>query len=533
MKYSPLYYVEQVREYKKGIEALGLITTELASATSLNQISRRILKIIATTFDWEIGALWLIPDGGNMKLIASWPRTNNKLVMSSGRNLAARAYLHSEGIWKENARRKTSEDRKKILEESAIKSTFMLPIESNNKLIGVMEFFDSRKRKRDESTITILNTIKYHIGQVLEKQRIVEENDLVHKQLQSIFMHAPTGITVEDGKGRILNANKEFSVIFDSSEDSLAGTNMRQIFDKYRVYDMQGIQMSFSDRPARKVLNGEADVTETLAFINKVTESKRYILIRATRLEQAGSKKPLVVKSFKDVTQMIEEQRQNEFFIGVVSHELKSPLASIKAYAHLTQRRVVGDSKVLSYLESINSQTDRVTSIINDIFDVNKLLSGRFELNKRVFNLDRVLEKIVQNFQLITPTHKIITKGGVGVELELDEDRFAQLVLNLLTNAVKYSPKGKKIEIYSKVKKGFVLISVKDYGIGIPKKHHKDIFKLYKIIPTKGKIKHGLGMGLAIAKGIAKAHLGDITLESSAGNGAEFIVKLPISNEKK
>jgi len=202
-------------------------------------------------------------------------------------------------------------------------------------------------------------------------------------------------------------------------------------------------------------------------------------------------------------------------------------------YAQVLQKRLANsqDKNTLYLLQDINNQADRLTNLINDLLNVNKLTSGSFMLHKRIFDVNALIEKLVTDFNHINTTHAIIKKGTITESIIGDENRIEQVITNLLTNAIKYSPKGSKVIVHTALDKNKenVLISVQDFGFGINKKDQGKIFERFYRTKDKdeGEIT-GFGLGLYITKEIVSRHNGRIWVESKKGKGSTFYVSLPI-----
>lgn len=490
-------------EAQERLNAQLTIFNELAKSTSLKEISEKLLMIISTTFGWDFGVMWLRDDDGLTVLKTTWPK---------GINLSS----------------KIKKNGNKIV------SKFLMPIESNSKVEGALEFYSVSGKPRYETSIAMLNAIKNNIGQVLEKQKILKEKGLVRKQLQTIFNNVPFGITVENEDGDIINANVPLTEIFNKPSDfQFIGKNIKEIFSEYKILNEDGDELKFSERPAKKTLHLLKEVTETLCFINKGTGNKKYISVKASLIDGATNEK-VILKTFKDLTNSLEDQKQRDFFVGVLGHELKNPLASIKAYAQLLKRRSENKTdKIYIYSDSIESQAERLVKLIGNMFDLTRFTSGKFDLNKRKLDIDSTIKKIIDNYKLTVPYREIQLTANSNAKILVDEDRLAQVIINLLSNANKYSAKTKPIIVTVSVYKGFAEIVVKDFGIGIPKKYQSEIFKLFRVIPPgKKNYRHGLGMGLAITRGIVRAHGGEVLLQSKIGEGSEFKIRLPYEKFK-
>lgn len=257
-------------------------------------------------------------------------------------------------------------------------------------------------------------------------------------------------------------------------------------------------------------------------YVNK----KRHIyLVNATTNIQP--KEHLLI--LDDITKEVVEQESRDQFIAVAGHELKTPLAVIKAYSELLQRKSKPDEKTSQYTQKIIDKVDILTKLINAMVDEIKLGAGRLEFNDVTMDVDEFLSKHIQEIQKIYPRIDISTKGQADTVIQADPERLSQVISNLVTNAAKYSRKGKKVIVNVKKEDNKVIIGVQDFGKGISKKEQAKLFDAFYRSPSVIKRNQpGLGLGLFISKQIINYYGGDMWVTSRWGKGSTFWFNLPI-----
>lgn len=232
-----------------------------------------------------------------------------------------------------------------------------------------------------------------------------------------------------------------------------------------------------------------------------------------------------------DITQRKElEQRKNEF-ISIASHELKTPMTTIKAFTQLLERHFdkVQDKQALLYLMRINTHINKLTDLISDLLDISRIESGRLFFQKDQFALDTLIYEVVADMQYTTNRHTIISKDIPNVQIYGDRERIGQVLANLIANAIKYSPDAGKIIISSEYTDNAIIIKVQDFGIGIPLENKNEIFeRFYRVSGPDRKEFAGLGLGLYISSQIIKRHKGKIWVESQINQGSTFYIQLPL-----
>ncbi|MCB4757145.1 MAG: HAMP domain-containing histidine kinase [Elusimicrobia bacterium] len=224
-------------------------------------------------------------------------------------------------------------------------------------------------------------------------------------------------------------------------------------------------------------------------------------------------------------------------FISSVSHELRSPLAAISGYVELLQSKPldkIAPERKDKALEIISESVQRLTQFINDILDLAKLKSGHIELKMQPFSLGAVVQDIVTLFQPLLEKKSIECTPEIPNDLpalSADDDKLRQVMTNLVSNALKFTPSGGKIRIWARNQVEFVQISVQDTGIGVPEEELQNVFERFRQV--KGAREQvegpkGTGLGLAIARGIVEAHGGRMWMESQVGKGTTVHFTIPI-----
>lgn len=236
-----------------------------------------------------------------------------------------------------------------------------------------------------------------------------------------------------------------------------------------------------------------------------------------------------------DVTERKLLERQKDEFISIASHELKTPITTIKSFTqilkmHLNQSK---GEKADYYLSKMENEINRLTILVNDLLDVSKLKVGKLNLLRERVDLGKLAEEIVEDMQAITKTHKIILKSDRDLYIDIDKYRINQVLINLISNAVKYSPKADKVLVTINKTKDSVSVEVQDFGIGISKKDQQKVFESFYQVNNRirGSFS-GLGLGLYICKEIISRHNGVIWVESVKKEGSTFKFALPLSYEK-
>jgi PAS domain S-box-containing protein len=240
------------------------------------------------------------------------------------------------------------------------------------------------------------------------------------------------------------------------------------------------------------------------------------------------------IKSWLGTNTNIEIQKSNEQkkdeFLSIASHELKTPLTSIKAFNQIMAR--TGDpEKQMNFIKKSTAHISRLERLIDDLLDVTKINAGKMNYTMGQFNFGQMLIESIESLQY-SASHEIILESIVDVTFTGDHYRLEQVMNNFLTNAIKYSPPGTKILVNSKVEQGNILVSVQDFGIGIEPQNLDKLFDRYYRVDNTGMRFDGLGLGLFISAEILKRHRGDFWIESEPDQGSTFYFRLPLQDKK-
>jgi len=232
---------------------------------------------------------------------------------------------------------------------------------------------------------------------------------------------------------------------------------------------------------------------------------------------------------FMDITERkLDELRKNDF-IGMVSHELKTPLTAINGFVQVLQRKAnnTNDTYAAGALDKAYIQVRKMTAMINGFLNVSRLESGKLLIDKRPFRLDELLQETIDESFISPSTHEISFGTLCDVTVTGDRDKIGNVISNLLSNAHKYSPNGTQIEISCEIVDKQVVVSVKDEGIGIDAEDAKKLFERYYRVQSNHTIS-GFGIGLYLSAEIIERHNGKIWVESESGKGSVFYFSLPL-----
>ena len=227
----------------------------------------------------------------------------------------------------------------------------------------------------------------------------------------------------------------------------------------------------------------------------------------------------------------VELLRKKDEFISIASHELKTPITSLRLMLQMMERTAVKSEEMKVFIGVVKKsikQVDKLVGLIKDLLDVTNIHSGKLELQKTTFLLDDLVRECTEQLQMQSPGHQLIIEGDTGITVNADRNRMEQVFVNLISNAIKYSPDAHKVIIRVERVAGGVKVSIIDFGIGIPADKFPMIFDRFYRVDEKSQRYAGLGLGLYISSEIIKRHNGHIDIESEVGKGSTFWFEIPV-----
>ncbi|MDB5231763.1 MAG: sensor histidine kinase [Chitinophagaceae bacterium] len=363
------------------------------------------------------------------------------------------------------------------------------------------------------------------------------------KRLRTIIEHAPDAIIVINEEHEVREWNPKAEQIFGYSKEETLNRLLFELIIPVNLRDAHkaGMQRLLSTGVS-KIINHTVEVPAIhkngselivalsitrfeydhkwnfLAFIDDITKQKQ------TETELNENKKELEESRILD-------QQKNEF-ISIASHELKTPLTTIKAYTQLMRREdEKGNFKNFhQYLEKMDEQTGKLTGLVQQMLDISKIESGQLHYNFTKINLNKFLHDLVGMLHHIITSHPLELQSEIKSTVYIDAFRMEQVFTNLISNAVKYSETGGTITIRAYEVHHEVIIVVSDKGIGIAPEQQQKVFeKFFRVDQNLNKYA-GLGIGLFLSKRIVNDHKGKIWIESKVGEGSSFFISLPTAN---
>ncbi|MFD1734973.1 cell wall metabolism sensor histidine kinase WalK [Bacillus salitolerans] len=339
------------------------------------------------------------------------------------------------------------------------------------------------------------------------------------RKLTSVLAHMTDGVIATDRKGRIILVNDPACDMLNVSRETVLAESILTVL---------GIQ---EDYTLEKIINE----IESLV-LDFSTNQKPYILrVNFSVIQKETGLINGLIAVLYDITEQEKIESERREFVANVSHELRTPLTTMRSYLEALADGAWQDEEIApKFLEVTQTETERMIRLVNDLLSLSKLDSTDYRLTKEWIHFPKFFNRIIDRFELTKNQNVTFIRNIEDDRLliEMDEDKITQVLDNIISNALKYSPEGGVIQFNLVKKDGMIEVSVSDQGVGIPKDNIHHIFeRFYRVDKARSRKLGGTGLGLAIAKEMILSHGGNIWAKSEEGMGTTIYFTLPMENE--
>lgn len=419
-------------------------------------------------------------------------------------------------------------------EESERLKRFMKETASQENVTAESQWLLHDGRRIDVEART--RTIPYQRGKaeavvmrdVTAERQAQRESEEFRARLEHILESAGEGIFGLDMQNRIVFANRAASHLTGYERSAIIGEDAHDLFH-------------------HSTAAGEPYPPEDCPILNTMTEGRLREVDGEVFWRQDGTSFPVsyvssplirdkkvqgAVVVFQDITERMEIEKIKDELISVVGHELKTPLTSIHGSLRLLEATQQSNMsrKGVNLLSIATRNTARLTRLVNDLLDMERLRAGRFELQVEEASAQQMVHEALQSMHGFAATKGVrLEQSGKDAPIVVDKDRIQQALANLLSNAIKFSPPGGTVWAGSEVQDDQVRLWVRDEGPGVPAAKQKDLFQRFSQLDTSdARAKGGTGLGLAITRSLVEAHQGEVGIENPPGKGSTFFILLPL-----
>ncbi len=376
---------------------------------------------------------------------------------------------------------------------------------------------------------------------ITDKRKAEKQVEESERRLKTFFKSGPDAVVVINQRQEILEWNPKAESIFGFLAEEVMGKPLSEtiIPVQYREAHKKGMA-HFLVSGEGPVLNKTIEITAlhkkghefyiNLSISNvKIEGEWIFIAFLSDITERKKTEEALIRKEAELLQAKLLEEKKDEF-ISIASHELKTPLTTIKAYAQLALA-LCNDNcpdAVKQYLKKVDQYTVKLNFLLNDLLDVSKINAGKLSITQNEIEFSTYLSEALTSMQQVTSDHKIILNKNEPAKVKIDTLRVEQVITNIISNAAKYSPGKEEIIVNAEKDDNEVIVSFKDFGIGIPKEKIDKVFTRFYRVEEASKEFSGMGIGLFISSEIIKQHGGKIWAESVEGEGSTFYFSVPV-----
>ena len=429
--------------------------------------------------------------------------------------------------------------RDECQEGAPYRAVVAAPLSVGAKALGALIMASTKPGTFDVTDRRIWTALAGQVAVAVENAQLYEQLRRAKRHVDAVIQHMADGLVVLDRGRRIVSVNPAAEAMLGLQASELIGwsptgaTTDPRYEPLLRICEPQPSPAASLQHPALLDAEGPRDKIEVVVD----APQPRVLQVLSSPIEDIEDGEGGEIKLLHDVTREHELEQLQRDFISTVSHELRTPLFSIKGFVELILRGKVPDPEVQrEFLGRVIEQANQLSSIVSDLLDTSRMESGNVELTKARVNLAQVASEAVTRLEGVASGREVALEFEAAPGLPWicgDARRLAQVVTNLVGNAIKFSSPGSRVQVRCQAGPGEVTLSVTDHGPGIPPEAIPHLFsKFYQVDSSATRRAGGTGLGLYISRRIIEAHGGRIWVQSELGRGSVFSFSIPIANKE-
>lgn len=427
-------------------------------------------------------------------------------------------------IYDVNTSNLIDEDLRKLCQQLLVYSILTVPVIKHGKAVGIFCLSQCEPRNWSEGDVALAAQIAERYWTAVESANAEQELHVSEERNRIILQSAGMASWDWDLVNDNITWNPQHYVLLGLEPDA-GEKNIFNFMEFVHPDDREKVQHLLLNS-----LENNAVYQAEYRIIKANDKTVRWMSAMGMVMEWKANKASRMVGVMFDITDTKTLQQKKDDFLGIASHELKTPVTSIKIYAEIIEE-ILGKNPAIAntgLLPKLNQQIDRLTGLINNLLDTTRAEEGRIEYRKTHFDINLLVRERAEEMQLVAGSHRILLYLDKEVDVYADRERIGQVLVNFLSNAIKYSSHGSDIIIYSEAGDHQVKISIADKGIGIaPELLNKVFERFYRVDNSTMSNYPGMGLGLYITSEIIKNHGGSIHVDSKEGEGSVFHFTLP------
>jgi signal transduction histidine kinase len=524
----------RVRQRDFLLEISRAITAQL----DLGEVLRRVLNASVAMLGGQVGVITLRDASGVYRIRATMGIETERVKEV---NEQLQHIFTGEALDYDTLYTKLSEIAGTL--DKRLKQPFALPLIFAGEPLGLLIIFRAYSAKATPDDMQVLESFADQAAIAVHNAQLYERIDQERRRLAAILQHSADGVMILDAQARILSMNHALERMTGWRSADASGRDQDEVIT-WKKLDSGDLKKALDEgwpfnrrvpSPDGDEASNATDAPDTLYVEGDLLRRDgltQSIGIVYSPLLTAEGVLSNIVANVRDITNFRQAQEMQNIFISTISHELKTPVALIKGHAATLRRDDVDwDMGVVrDYSAVIEDEADRLAVLIENLLTTSKLQAQRsIELNLDDVRLDGLAERAVERFSTQTNKHTFKLKFARKFPVVRgDEQRLRQLLDNLISNAIKYSPDGGMIEVGGTYDSSTVTVYVRDQGVGLSEQDQERVFeRFFRVDGALSRRTQGTGLGLFLARSIVEAHGGTMRLESEPGHGSTFYFTLP------
>ena len=535
----------------------------LAESATLAEAIPRVLRTAGETLGWDVGALWSVDrDAGVLRCVEVWrgpgvaagdfEAASRQAVLHRGEGLAGRVWEFGQPTRMDDVTRDAHFTRTAAAGGAGLRGSCALPIRLGGETLGVLEFFRRAAGELDDDLLRVLAAIASQVGQFLERRNAEEDARKAEQEralllareqqtralLDTLLRAAPVGLAFVDRNLRYVRANNALAAMDGLRPEDIIGKTMWEVIPSlapsleplYRRVLQTGepvlgqeVSGETAAQPGRVrhwlasyYPVGAGETLGVGAVIAEITERKQLEQVLRQRAEE-----------------LAEEGRRKDRFLATLGHELRNPLAPLRNCLEIFTLQGDADPETRELWDIMDRQLSQLTRLVDDLLDLSRVNRGLVQLRREPLDLAGVVTRALETARPLLDErgHTLAVElPPQSLRVEADPLRLEQIVVNLLTNAARYTPPGGRIDVRAGREGKEAAVRVRDTGIGIRPEMLSRIFEMFTHADRlPGRVQEGLGIGLTLVRHLAELHGGTVEAHSEGpGRGSEFVLRLPL-----
>ncbi len=518
-------YTESQRQARV-MTALAEGAAAMNASLRMDDVYQRILIQTLQALQVETVALGMVEDD---KIIFCAAAGKNEEIIRGksiplGMGVTGTVTREGHGVVVPDVRQEKNFGEAERLEGVEMRAMVIAPIQTQGRVIGILEAINPLSGVFDPDALLVMTGIGGLAGTSIQNAQLFERLQAAHQRYRDLFEESIDPIIITDWEGRILEANRQSSLLSGYTREELQTMSVDQLHEVN--WSKTGMEFEF--------LRGDRMISYE-STLHKNDEAHLPIEVHARRVEFDSTDS--IQWILRDITERKELDSLREDLTSMIYHDLRSPLANIVSSLDVIAAMLPEQERatVLSILKIAENSTDRIQRLVSSLLDVSRLESGQPVADQSVVDALALVRKTLQDVEPAVRGRKQTLRENLPDSLPaiwVDEDMARRVLINLIENSSKYSPTESVVEVGARAEGDWVHFWVKDQGSGIPPSEQDHIFDKFTRIRGKGKV-GGLGIGLAFCRLAVQGHGGRIWVESDTGKGSTFHFTFPVATEEQ